>query len=175
METSDKKRSLNDEVVLCCNVNINTKNVLSNRIYGYDQEWCWDDVLTDLSGEWENDHDNLTTGLLKSDNLCIQLSVSAKLNGSEKFFPDRTEAIKKVIQFDNSLKYVTFDITTKEARKVEESNSCSINAFNILMPKEVAFDKKPKLKVTDGPRFTGNIISLKIDLSQNLNVRIIIY
>jgi hypothetical protein len=88
-----------------------------------------------------------TTGM---ENVTVQ--ISAKLNGSEVFYPDIEEEVDVVCQFDASLKYVTFKISS---RKCVDSvlRQCVNNAFDHLMRTRTLCNKSAIKKNTDETRF----------------------
>jgi hypothetical protein len=81
------------------------------------------------------------------------------LNGAEVFYPDIEEEVDVVRQFDASLKYVTFKISS---RKCVDSvpRQCVNNAFDHLMRTQTLCNKSAIKKNTDETRFTGMYFTL---------------
>ena len=78
-----------------------TKTLCKNRLYEYDDDETWNDVLQDvLHGEDFTFH--------KTDTVIA--TVSAKLTETATFTPDLEEPIRIVKDFDSTLKYVKFTV-----------------------------------------------------------------
>jgi len=106
-----------------------SKNLCKNRLYEYDDDETWNDVLHDvLDGEDFTFH--------KTDT--VTACVSDKLMGTATFMPDMEEPIRIVKKFDRTLKYVTFTVnrdkdvglTNPDSRK---TTSTTQSAFTIMM------------------------------------------
>ena len=141
----DRKRS-SKNITLCGNVTVDGNNVINNTIYQYSEEDTWRDVFYDLI-------DDADVSMGKADT--IDVCLTRKLSSPEVFHPDMEEAISVALNFDKTLKYVTFSVKKFSAEKLTDtSEKPKTNAFVALMSNS-ACEKKPQLKQTDGARFTG--------------------
>ena len=140
-----EKRPRDDgTVVLCSSIFRNNSCFLKNRLYSFDHAWSWEDVLRDLSQELEDPPHKTEE---------ITISLTSKSQG-EVFHPDLLECIGTAQSFDPSLKYVTFTLSSTGPVD-ENNNSSAVDAFSVLMTSASELSKKPLLKATDGPRYTG--------------------
>ena len=86
------------------------------------------------------------------------MSIASKIQGTDVFHPDLYEPIEKVIRFDKNLKYVTFTIIQSEHKSTSNEREIhTTDAFKMMMGNSKC-QRKPSLKSTEGPRFTGMTI-----------------
>ena len=67
------------------------KHILKNRIYGFDQDWTWGNIIQDLSSEFEEP-------ISKSDTVEVSVSSSLNVMPMEVIHPDLLEPVK-IVQF----------------------------------------------------------------------------
>jgi len=122
-------------LTLCSNVNIresdSTKNIIRNRLYEYETDMTWKDILNELLDEIPG------TSIGKADTVAVALTPKLNSNISECFYPDIDETISVVKEFDDRLKYATFEIekfSCQPAAKETTNPPPTVNAFNRLMP-----------------------------------------
>jgi hypothetical protein len=92
----------------------------------------------------------------------VTVQISAKLNGSKVFYPDIEEEVDVVSQFDASLKYVTFKISSRKCvdsvprhvselkGKKSEKNDEHLSFFKIYFIFNFNFQKKKNPSLPPG-------------------------
>lgn len=89
--------------------------------------------------------------------MAVALTPKLNSNISECFHPDIDETSSVVKEFDDRLKYATFEIETFscEPAAKETTNPPTVNTFNRLMEASMVRTHKPVLKDETGTRYTG--------------------
>lgn len=141
------KFTLCSSVVAKCGTE--SKNLCRNRLYEYDDDETWNDVLHDvLEGEDFTLHKTDTVNAVVAD----------KLMGTITFTPDMEEPIRIVKEFDQTLKYVIFTVNRdKDVGLTNPDNNnnrqtTTQSAFKVMMD-SCRLKKCPKLR--PGVNITG--------------------
>lgn len=140
-------------IPLCVSIQLNGERKISNRIYSFDSDDTWKQILTEVALEMDKtDMSRLKTATRGE----ISVQLSSKLHGSEIFYPDIEEEIKVVRQFDKSLKYVTYKINSNTVDPVPPQRA---NALHHIMQTQTLCTKSAPKKDTNEKKFTGVYIA----------------
>lgn len=130
--------------------NSKIKAIAVNKLYSFNKEWTWADILHDIT-----DPDKFAIDKLDD----IVITVSDKIQSVGGFEPDINEQIKVVHEFDNKLKFVQFDIIRETPAASDANNNppaaSNTNAFEMLMSQSWSLSKIPSKIDVNAARFTG--------------------